>query len=40
MSIVKNSRSVNEQKELVIAACLESSEGRQVLAQAMVNRPL
>ena len=36
MSIVTNSRSVNEQKEMVIAACLENAEGRTVLAQAMV----
>lgn len=36
MSIVKNARSVNEQKEAVIAAALETAEGRVALAQAMV----
>ena len=36
MSIVKNAKSVNEQKEAVIAAALETAEGRVALAQAMV----
>jgi len=36
MSIVKNAKSVNEQKEAVIAAALDTAEGRVALAQAMV----
>ena len=36
MSIVKNAKSVNEQKEAVIAAALVTADGRVALAQAMV----